>query len=168
MRFLLYIISVTLLASSLSAQTPMLPQWYTDWCTGMGMTQADYSLDTDGDGIPDFWERRTYGNPDVADGGIDRDGDGLTDLEEFTLGSDPRTASTMGDGWTDKEKADAGMDVTTRVTSALTLADWLAFTGLTAQGWHSAVAPHESGFTLACATYYGNTDRKSTRLNSSH
>ncbi|HOM58712.1 MAG TPA: hypothetical protein PK770_02500, partial [Kiritimatiellia bacterium] len=57
-----------------------LPQWYQD----AGLPAAD----SDGDGIPDAWERRTYGDPAAADSGLDRDGDGLTDLEEFAFGSD--------------------------------------------------------------------------------
>ncbi len=48
-------------------------------------------LDTDRDGLPDFWES-TYGfdplNP--ADAALDADGDGLSNLEEFRLGTNPR------------------------------------------------------------------------------
>ena len=57
------------------------------------------SADTDGDGIPDLWEKWTHGNRQVADGNIDRDEDGLTDLEEFQNQTDPRTADTDGDGF---------------------------------------------------------------------
>jgi len=41
-------------------------------------------LDTDGDGLPDDWEREHKLNPaDAADGAKDRDGDGYTNLEEY-------------------------------------------------------------------------------------
>jgi hypothetical protein len=47
--------------------------------------------DTDGDGLPDYWEN-LYGfdprNPNDAN--LDSDGDGLTNLQEFQLGTDPR------------------------------------------------------------------------------
>ncbi|HSS20483.1 MAG TPA: hypothetical protein VLL54_10445 [Pyrinomonadaceae bacterium] len=41
-------------------------------------------VDTDGDGMPDAWERRHKLNPrDSADGTMDQDGDGYTNLEEY-------------------------------------------------------------------------------------
>ncbi|MFK7999862.1 MAG: hypothetical protein AB8H86_09705 [Polyangiales bacterium] len=39
--------------------------------------------DTDGDGMPNVWERLRGTNPDVADNNEDDDGDGYTNLEEF-------------------------------------------------------------------------------------
>jgi hypothetical protein len=45
---------------------------------------GDAPLDSDGDGIPDEWERRMGldpGNP--ADGNLDRNGDGYTNIEEY-------------------------------------------------------------------------------------
>ena len=46
------------------------------------------AVDTDGDGIPDFWERRY--NLNSADAALDPDGDGFTNLQEFLAGSNPR------------------------------------------------------------------------------
>ena len=66
--------------------------------------------DTDGDGIPDLWEKWTHGNRQVADGNIDRDGDGLTELEEFQNQTDPRTADTDGDGFDDAFEVANGMN----------------------------------------------------------
>ena len=71
--------------------------------------QADGTLfvpstgdDSDGDGLPDAWERVFF--PDdltaLATGG-DHDGDGLLDEDEFALNSDPTMADTDGDGLPD-------------------------------------------------------------------
>lgn len=47
--------------------------------------------DTDGDGLPDEWEKR-YGLNinDASDAQLDTDGDLFTNLEEFTNGTDPK------------------------------------------------------------------------------
>lgn len=50
-----------------------------------------YAEDSDGDGIPNEWERK-HGLDwtDPSDALLDFDGDGLTNLEEYKRGSDPR------------------------------------------------------------------------------
>jgi hypothetical protein len=101
---------------------------------GCGLPTAD----ADSDGIPDAWERRTFGDPSTPDSGADRDGDGLTDLEEFAFGSDPRTFSTMGDGWSDKEKRDAGLGAVYCVSPAAGLAQWGTPHGITSYLHHDA------------------------------
>ncbi len=57
--------------------------------------------DTDGDGLPDWWEERHFGGPTAADPDEDADGDGLTNMEEFLLGTDPTNPDTDGDGLLD-------------------------------------------------------------------
>lgn len=48
-------------------------------------------VDTDGDGLPDAWERRHGLNPaNPADGAGDPDKDGYTSLEEYLNGTDPK------------------------------------------------------------------------------
>jgi hypothetical protein len=60
-----------------------------------GLAKADgtgtiTALDSDGDGIPDYWEVTHGLNPfDPSDALLDTDGDGLTNLEEFLFGTNP-------------------------------------------------------------------------------
>lgn len=147
-----FLAAVLTLAGALATESfgqAQLPQWYLD----AGLP----ALDTDGDGIPDAWELRTYGDPLVADSGLDRDGDGLTDLEEFAFGSDPRTFSTIGDGWSDKEKCDAGLDAVFRVTPAVSFAQWLAWLGWSAQDWQNLTSTNAEGFAGSYAGFVYNT-----------
>lgn len=55
-------------------------------------------LDTDGDGMPDWWELEMGLDPqNPADAHEDMDGDGFTNLEEFLAGTDPRDPASMPD-----------------------------------------------------------------------
>ena len=58
--------------------------------------------DSDGDGMPNWWER-FYGLAinDPTDGAGDIDDDGLTNLEEFEAGTSPLLIDSDGDGLTD-------------------------------------------------------------------
>jgi hypothetical protein len=48
-------------------------------------------LDSDGDGIPDFWEQTHGLNPGLAaDGALDADDDGVRNVDEYRAGTDPR------------------------------------------------------------------------------
>ena len=72
--------------------------------------------DTDGDGIPNFYElqRPTILNPaNPADAALDGDSDGLSNLREFQLQSNPLVNDTDGDGLTD------GAEVNTHLTNLL-------------------------------------------------
>ena len=58
--------------------------------------------DSDGDGIPDWWEKKYGLNPeDPADAEEDPDGDGLPNLYEYLTGNDPFNEDTDGNGTTD-------------------------------------------------------------------
>jgi hypothetical protein len=49
-------------------------------------------VDTDGDGLPDYWEAANATDPLVADAQADPDADGATNLEEFGAGTNPQSA----------------------------------------------------------------------------
>jgi hypothetical protein len=54
------------------------------------------AIDTDGDGLPDDWERLHQLNPDSdLDAGLDSDGDGQSNLVEFLVGTDPRNRDSV-------------------------------------------------------------------------
>ncbi|MGD8453230.1 MAG: right-handed parallel beta-helix repeat-containing protein [Phycisphaerae bacterium] len=59
-------------------------------CVDIG---ADEWLDSDADGLPDWWEDRYFEDPLVADPYGNEDGDSRNNLEEYAHGSDPFTAS---------------------------------------------------------------------------
>lgn len=67
---------------------------------------ADY--DTDGDGMPDEWEKEVGLDPDLDDSSRDYDGDLLTNLKEYQLKTNPKNADTDGDGMPDKYEYDYG------------------------------------------------------------
>jgi hypothetical protein len=58
--------------------------------------------DTDGDGLPDFYENQNALNAfSLQPATTDSDADGLTDLAEYQNGTDPRKLDTDGDGMKD-------------------------------------------------------------------
>jgi hypothetical protein len=56
---------------------------------------ADEFLDTDQDGLPDWWEQKYFNNPNIADPEDDSDSDGLTNLEEYEFYSSNPIASPI-------------------------------------------------------------------------
>lgn len=67
-------------------------------------TQAGIScddLDTDSDGLPDWWEFIHFGSTTGGVAAADEDGDTLTNLEEFQSGIDPFNPDSDSDGLTD-------------------------------------------------------------------
>jgi 1,4-alpha-glucan branching enzyme len=57
------------------------------------------SLDTDGDGMPDDWERFQGLDPFAQDGGFDKDGDTIANLAEYVRGSLASTTDHFSDMW---------------------------------------------------------------------
>ncbi|MEO6740998.1 MAG: S8 family serine peptidase, partial [Chthoniobacteraceae bacterium] len=103
------------------------------------------ALDSDGDGIPDYWETRYGLNPaDPADAALDTDGDGLTNLQEFLGGSNPLdaadpvriTASAVtGSSFIFTLQTTAGRTYRIEYKNALSDTDWQIFgTDITATG----------------------------------
>ncbi len=69
---------------------------------------ADEFVDTDGDGLPDWWEQEHFGSPLAADAGGDEDFDGLTNLGECQHGANPWVPDTDGDGRNDGQEVAEG------------------------------------------------------------
>ncbi|AXR00446.1 binary toxin-like calcium binding domain-containing protein [Pseudoalteromonas piscicida] len=60
--------------------------------------------DTDGDGIPDWYEKVNGLNINVDDSLDDLDNDGLSNIEEFQLGTSSSVGDTDGDGISDYQE----------------------------------------------------------------
>lgn len=99
---------------------------------------SDTAVDTDGDGLPDYWEAREGWTVQITDGAAtvstrrvfpqgrsaDGDGDGLSDAAERLLGSDPLSRDSDGDGIDDAAEVAAQRSPTQidRAPPTLTLA----------------------------------------------
>ncbi|MEO6475412.1 type VI secretion system tube protein Hcp [Luteolibacter sp.] len=66
-----------------------------DFRFATGSSGTGTNPDTDSDGLPDAWET-TYGFPIGANNAAgDPDGDGLTNLQEYQLGTDPKSGTSF-------------------------------------------------------------------------
>jgi hypothetical protein len=65
---------------------------------------ADEFVDSDRDSLPDWWERRFFGDLSKGPNG-DEDGDGLTNRYEFVMGFAPSNADSLGSGRGDYAEA---------------------------------------------------------------
>ncbi len=62
-------------------------------------------IDTDGDGMPDYWEElNKLNNTSPADANLDNDGDGLTNLDEYGYGTNPNDPDTDDGGVRDGQE----------------------------------------------------------------
>jgi len=61
---------------------------------GNGTIYKIAPLDSDADGLPDWWEFAYFGSTTVAAPGADADSDGATNLQEYQAGTDPLSAQS--------------------------------------------------------------------------
>jgi hypothetical protein len=66
-----------------------------DFLTDTGAYPLGFDADSDGDGMPDWWEIAHSLNPGIDDSGENPDGDALTNLEEYNAGTDPHAFDFM-------------------------------------------------------------------------
>ncbi len=67
-------------------------------------------MDSDSDGLPDYWEQQYGFDILVNNANEDPDQDGLTNLEEYLLGTNPSNYDTDNDGYSDGEEIVEGTD----------------------------------------------------------
>ncbi|MBL9169359.1 MAG: hypothetical protein JNN07_16585 [Verrucomicrobiales bacterium] len=99
--------------------------WLDDFAVfGSGLNEADIvalasgsispdalSPDTDGDGVPDWYEDENGLNKAVADGNLDADADGLNNLQEYLAFTAANNPDTDGDGAKDGAETGTGVFV---------------------------------------------------------
>ena len=98
------------------------------------------SFDSDGDGIPDWWEKLYFNDSRVADPLADMDGDGHSNSAEFIAGSNPLDANSVF--------RIAGMQAVRQTNGTTVTLRWVSFEGSTYSIW-SASAPHGPYATIA-------------------
>lgn len=76
------------------------------------------SPDSDGDGLPDFWEHIYAPDLTTLNGTGDNDGDGLSNAAEFARDSNPLVADTDGDGLSDSAETGTGTFVSATNTGS--------------------------------------------------
>jgi hypothetical protein len=94
----------------------------------------DLALDSDGDGMPDWWERTHGLDPFANDASLDPDGDGLDNLHEYMAGGNPHAWSSAGDSFSDGWKNAGGLGLNTSYAAGTLAACGLSYAELQALG----------------------------------
>jgi uncharacterized repeat protein (TIGR01451 family) len=81
------VITSTVTNTAVVSATPADPNTANN--TSVVTTAVNAALDTDGDGMPDWWEEEHFGGPTNAVAGSDADGDGITDDGEYLADTNP-------------------------------------------------------------------------------
>ena len=120
-------------------------------------------IDSDDDGLPDYWERRYGFNPKAAgEESLDGDNDGLNNLGEFRNGTDPGEADIDEDGLPDGQEVDYGSSplIDDRLKDVL---GTKGYDGCTNQGFSGAALTHDDRFLYkACGRYLRYADTEIT------
>jgi len=90
--------------SGLHAVEGLAADWrYSGVLDGAAFSSFAYTPigDSDGDGMPDWWEEAMGLDPQVSDGDADPDGDGLSNFYEYLAGTDPFRADSNNNGISD-------------------------------------------------------------------
>lgn len=100
---------------------------------------ADVWVDSDGDGMPDWWEHAYFGEADALPG-ADPDNDDFTNLQEYIQGTDPLTPSTItGTPWTTDTDGDGLSDALESWWYATAPDNWDTDGDTLADGWEASV-----------------------------
>ena len=110
--------------------------------------------DSDGDGMPDAWERANGLVVGLDDSAGDPDADALTNVQEYRAGTDPHNADSDGDGYSDGGEAAAGTSPTNPHSTPANL----ALKGTAILGTEDAPGGNDTAVANAGLTSYVNDD----------
>lgn len=124
--------------------------------TGGPEASSDSQLDTDGDGMPDFYEQWQGLDPHSNDAGIDTDEDGMLNADEYIRGTWARESDTDGDGIDDEQERQAASNPRDAFSPSSTLT--LPVGRITTL--QQAIDAARRGVTIRVSpgTYYGNVN----------
>jgi clumping factor A len=94
-----------------SGTDPHVNDWRGPWIVASTRFVLDtggfwggYALDSDEDGMPDWWEIIHVLNPHLDDASLNPDGDNLTNIQEYNSGNDPQVNDWRGPGSTQSSR----------------------------------------------------------------